>query len=132
MKRYCIDTSFLVALLDANDVHAEAAVTKFQELEKDVEIFIPFIVLAEIVVGDRQGDALEKIREIPSKIEYSQNEDLIFMYRFNLKTRRMLKANDCLVIATCKRLNAELLTFDQNLIRLLETELDSISCFFKY
>jgi len=110
-----LDTNFILSLFNQADGNHEKAKDIFFSLDEDEKIKIPFIVAAELTLSEDSGKILEASKAICSKFLVSSEEDLAYISKMPVKTKRKLKANDCLLIALCKRYDAELLTFDKSL-----------------
>jgi predicted nucleic acid-binding protein len=119
MRKCILDTNVLVALVDPQDAHNSDASEIVEQLNQDV--LLPVIVLAEFLSG--QVDATATFQKLQKKwrdITYSTEEELGIMTEFPQKTRKKLKANDCLILAQCITQDANLITFDANLKKAYE------------
>jgi predicted nucleic acid-binding protein len=116
-----LDTSFFCSFYNNFDVNHQEAKKMFFALDDDELIKIPFIVAAEITVS-KDGDKLLSIAKQLSQRFISNNEDdLDYILEIPNKIKGKLKSNDCLIIALCKRLNADLISFDKGLIKAIES-----------
>lgn len=124
MKSYLLDTNFLIALDNSKSEYHKKAVNLFQSIDNSL-IFIPAIVVAEFLVGFEKVNVGLRICNEISSTDFLQveNQDLEFLNKISLKTRKKLKANDSLVIALAKRYNAKLYSFD-NIIQQIAIKLD--------
>lgn len=87
----------------------------FFSLGEDEKIRVPFIVAAELAVSEDSRKLLEASKAISSKFLVNNETDLDYISKTPTKTKKQLKANDCLLIALCERYNADLMTFDKAL-----------------
>ncbi len=111
-----LDTNFLCSffdLLDSN--HEKAKAVFFDQLGED-ELKVPYVVAAELLVNDMSAKYFPAVTAITNRYVKNNEADLEFISGLPGKLKRKLKANDCLILALCKRYNAELISFDKNLI----------------
>lgn len=114
-----LDTNFIFSLLNKADVNHKKAADIFLGLDEDVDLKVPYIVAAELAIS-RKGSYLVSIaRKISKRFVSSTEKDLEFIESMPYDVRKKIKSNDCLILAICKRNNAELITFDKNLSKVL-------------
>jgi len=114
-----LDTNFVCSLFNQSDFNHEKALNIFFNIENDEKVKIPFVVAAELSVNENRKKYLRATKEITVKFLTNNESDLEFITNLALKSTKKLKANDCLIIALCQRLNADLLTFDKKLQKVL-------------
>ena len=114
-----LDTNFICSLFNQLDSNHHKAKEIFFALDDSEKIAIPFIVAAELCISDDAEKYLHAARLISGRFSPNSIEDLEFITELtsNTNNSNSLKANDCLIIALCHRLDAELLTFDKKLMR---------------
>jgi predicted nucleic acid-binding protein len=113
MERYILDTSFLQALLNSEDVHSTEALEIIADLPEEAQIAIPYIVVAELLIGKESEGVIDSCKEISKRFVRNRSEDLDYISTMKYSIRKKLKANDCLILSVSKRLSAKLLTFDK-------------------
>jgi len=116
---FILDTSFLLALLNPKDLLHKKAIDQVFSIEADIIRFeIPLVCAVESII---KAEHPEKITAYLTELidqkdfEVTIKDDLDFITNLPSKTRCKLKANDCSILAICKRLNAKLLTLDKKL-----------------
>ncbi len=110
-----LDTNFIISLFNQTDKNHTTAKDMFFSLGEDEKIRVPFIVAAELAVSEDSRKLLEASKAISSKFLVNSETDLDYISKTPTKTKKQLKANDCLLIALCERHNADLMTFDKAL-----------------
>jgi predicted nucleic acid-binding protein len=113
-----LDTNFICSLLNQSDANHSKAKDIYFAIDDDEKIKIPFIVAAELSIHIHANKYFYAAKQITSKFIVNNEADLDFVLKISDKTRTKLKANDCLILALCKRLNADLLTFDKQLLKM--------------
>ena len=117
--RFVLDTSFILALLNPNDIQHRVAKATLFDLKPDVvEFIIPVVCVVESLIKNPSPTRyIDILRELINKRDFEVNleKDIEIISGFPLKLRSSLKANDCMVIAISLRLNARLLTLDKRL-----------------
>lgn len=116
-NKIILDTNFLYAIYNKSDSCHEKATYKFSTFEFNQEFIVPQIVVAELIASGSSLDFVKLSREFASKFTAISDLDLEFINTISSAKRRKLKAIDCLILAMCKRFNAKLLTFDENLLK---------------
>jgi|SRR5690606_28949232 len=119
METVVLDSSFLLSLTKLKDSNHQRAKNIFRELSESSKVIIPAIVIAESLVSsvDLAFD-LKVYKRISSSFEQTIETDYLFFQSIPLDKRKTLKANDCCILAICKRKKAKLLTFDSKLEKL--------------
>lgn len=110
-----LDTNFICSLFNQTDQNHDKAKDIFFEIDEDEKLLIPFIVAAELAISNDARKLLSASKKITPRFLASNEDDLNYVAKLPDRLRRKLKANDCLIIALCKRKKAELLTFDKSL-----------------
>ena len=126
MTTYIIDTSFIFSFADEDDSNYLKAREIMRNQESNSKNLVPFIVAAELSIGSNFFDFVSLARSFSSKFINNNDKDLDFLKTIPSATARSLKANDCLILALCKRYNAKLLTFDLKLERVYKELLREI------
>ncbi|HLD08182.1 MAG TPA: PIN domain-containing protein [Candidatus Peribacterales bacterium] len=110
-----LDTSFLSALHNDNDVYHEEATEQFFAAQ-GTQTIIPTIVMAECLMGDIDGKHMMTVcKELCGSFLPLTERELQEVARLPAKTRKGLKANDCLILVYTRLYHADLYTFDQKL-----------------
>lgn len=117
MSKIILDTNVLYGLAVTNDAHHEKSKKLFSQLSGENEILIPEIVVAELLASGDSFDFVNFCENLSSDWLSLQKSDFDFIASLPSKVRRTLKANDCIILAMCKKFNAELITFDRKLMR---------------
>ena len=122
-NRYILDTSFILALLNPEDIlHNKAKDTLFDIDEDLLTLEIPLICVIETLIKNpHPKEFIALLNELIDQrdFEITTTADLEFISNLPLNTRSTLKANDCSVIAISKRLKAPLLTLDKRLLQVV-------------
>lgn len=122
-NRYILDTSFILALLNPEDVlHNKAKDTLFNIDDDALTLEIPMICVIETLIKNPYPkEFIALLNELIDQrdFEITTTADLEFISNLPLKIRSTLKANDCSVIAISKRLKAPLLTLDKRLLQVV-------------
>jgi predicted nucleic acid-binding protein len=112
-----IDTSVLVAFLEATDAHHSAAVAELTRARESHALVVPIVAYAEVLVGpSRQGPRQEAVaEEFLSTIGGIETVSVAIARRAaRLRASTGLKLPDALVIATGLELDVdEILTADR-------------------
>ena len=111
-----LDTNFIYSLFNSFDSNHQAAKDILFGFKEADEIKIPFIVAAELAVNPDAGKLLQGASALASKYTKNNEADLEFISALPLKTKRKLRANDCLILSLCRRYHAELVSFDKALV----------------
>ena len=113
-----LDTNFICSLFRPEDANHTKAVDQFFALPEEEKIIIPFIVASELIINRDGCNLLYVSKQLTPKFQINNEADLDFIINLPDKVRTKLRANDCLILALCDRLNANLLTFDKKLSKL--------------
>jgi predicted nucleic acid-binding protein len=116
-----LDTSFFCSFYNNFDVNHQASKKLFFDLDDDIEIMIPYVVAAEIAVSKDGVKLLSIAKQISRRFINNNESDLDYVLNIPEKHKNKLKSNDCLILALCKRLDADLLTFDKRLLKVKES-----------
>ncbi len=118
MNNIVLDTNFIFSLLVSHQPNHKEALNTFSQIDKN-KIIIPFVVVAELVIAEEHIDFLAVCKKLSKfRIVDSIEDDLNFVSKeIDFLSRRVLKSNDCLILAICKRYNAKLITLDKKLQR---------------
>ena len=92
-----LDTNFICSLFNQSDVNHSRA--------------------AELSVNKEGTKYLYAAKQITTKFITNNEADLDDILTIPDRSKIKLKANDCLILALCKRAKAELLTFDKLLLQ---------------
>jgi predicted nucleic acid-binding protein len=112
-----LDTSILCALFDEQDAHHEEAVRLLHTVQ-GAHVLIPCIVIAELLAGEVPGERiLRQCTNFASAILPDTEQEIALLATFSTTAQKGLKANDCLILAHSLKQKAELLTFDQKLLK---------------
>ena len=112
-----LDTNFICSLFNQSDVNHSRAKDIFFEIPETEKIKIPYIVAAELSVNKEGTKYLYAAKQITTKFITNNEADLDYILTIPDRSKIKLKANDCLILALCKRAKAELLTFDKLLLQ---------------
>lgn len=116
MERFLLDTSFIFSFADKDDInHIKARKLILNSSSPILKFYIPYIVVAELVIGSENFDFLSLAKSFSSNFVKNNEKDLEFIAKMSPSLARSLKANDCLILAIASRLNLEILTFDEKL-----------------
>ena len=110
-----LDTNFICSLFNQLDPNHQKAKDIFFDIDDNEKISVPFIVATELSVSSNSSKYLSAAKEISSRFIPNNEDDLDYITSLSNSKKHTLKANDCLIISLCKRLKAELLTFDKKL-----------------
>ena len=116
-----LDTNFIFSLFNPLDSNHSKAKNIIFEIRDEEKIRVPFVVASELCIDKDGGKYLYAVKQITTKFINSSDADLDCIINFPNKIKSQLKANDCLILALCKRLNADLLTFDKTLLRAVKS-----------
>lgn len=112
-----VDTSVLIAFLEASDANHSAAVAELSRARSSHDLVISTVVYAEVLVGPhRQGPRKEAVAErFLSTIGGVETVSVaIARHAARIRAKTGLKLPDALVIATGQELSAdEILTADR-------------------
>lgn len=114
-----LDTNFIFSLLNTLDKNHGKASDLFFGLSEDINIKVPYIVAAELAVNKYGIKYVSIARKISKRFILNTDDDLEFIQKMPYTMSRKIKSNDCLILAICKRKNAELITFDKQLNKVL-------------
>ena len=117
MNKVTLDSSFICALVNKNDVNHKRAFVSYEEFG-DSQIFIPQVVLLELAILRRKQyrDLHEAIYKFLEIIQYKVVAIQIKEFeKFIAKTDYNLKPNDYFILFASQISNAKLLTFDEKL-----------------
>lgn len=112
-----LDTNFICSLFNQSDVNHSKAKDVFFEIPSAETIKIPYIVAAELSVNKEGAKYLYAAKQMTTKFITNNEADLDYILTIPDKSKSKLKANDCLILALCKRLKADLVTFDKLLLK---------------
>ncbi|WKZ29722.1 MAG: type II toxin-antitoxin system VapC family toxin [Candidatus Dojkabacteria bacterium] len=116
MTKYILDSSFLYALFVPDDIlHRKAHEIYAQLLEEELPLHVPFNALVELYASGEDYPFSKFVDEIAEELEFSEAKDIAFIKTLPSRTRRSLKANDCMILAIAKRKKSQLVTFDRKL-----------------
>ena len=116
-----LDTNFISSLFNPDDVNHTRAKEIMFSISDEEKVRVPYVVGAELSISEDGEKYLYAARQITSKFVSNSEQDLDYIINLPAKSRAKLKANDCLLLALCKRLNAEILTFDKVLLKIQES-----------
>lgn len=124
-KRFILDTSLILALLNPRDVlHKQAKDLLFSIEDDTISFEIPLVCAIETLIKNPYPKACATLlAELINNrdFELTTTTDLEYISRLPIKIRTVLKANDCSIIAICNRLKAPLLTLDKRLEKITKT-----------
>jgi len=115
MTEVILDTNFIFGLISYRDLHHSRATEIFSKLKFNCNLIIPYIAVSELIVSGEEENFAFICKKLFGKFTYNNDDDLDFINSIDLKMKKSLKANDCLILALCKRYNARLITFDKKL-----------------
>jgi len=132
-SKYVLDTSFVIALLFEKDHYHQEAKRIYEQLPDDAEFITHRLVIGEATsVACRRCKerklncdfVLEKLAEFFRRISITSKE---YSYEGIIEEMRQSKCTlsfvDTVLLKEAKRLNATLLTFDENLKKEFEKEI---------
>jgi len=125
MRRIVLDTNFIFALFVITDPCHIQALEVYAKFEGEITFIVPQIVLAELLVSAEERDFIKLAERINCKISSTAESDLLYISELQANLKRQLKAIDCLILACCTRHNAELLTFDKQLMKAYKINIQS-------
>jgi len=110
-----LDTSFLSALHNEDDVYHGEATKQFLEA-RGTQTIIPAIVMAEYLMGNVDGKHMMTVcKDLCGAFLPLTERELQEITRLPEKMQKGLKANDCLILVYSSLHRADLYTFDQKL-----------------
>jgi predicted nucleic acid-binding protein len=115
LVNYVLDTNFIYSILEREDPNSLDACKIFHKIYKNGRLLVPYIVAAELMIGKDVKEINEALVGMRVEIKLNNIDDLDYLKKIDIFRRKSLKANDCLIIALCDRLNATLVTFDKKL-----------------
>ncbi len=125
MKSFIFDTSFLISLLDIDDINHSIALEKISELEiwnNSNKFFINDIILNEtytVLNYKKWFDFLETLESFFNEIEIIyiswNNEEYIWFFKM---TQGKVSVADSSVIYDSHKYNQTMLTFDKQMVQL--------------
>jgi predicted nucleic acid-binding protein len=115
-----LDTNFLRGLFDQQDIQHGEANRLYEETDGE-EVYIPAIIVAELLIGEKDGmKALKLCEEINRAFIPLTTKELHTIANFPMSLRKKLKAIDSALLALALTHRAALFTFDRKLKRAFE------------
>ena len=120
-KTYVLDTSFISALIDIDDLHFEEAMRSFSLIDESSVLVVPAIVLAELVMSKNRkpilkySDIFYILGELSVDIFYPIEHHFQAFHDFIEEHEIKGKSSDILVLFEAFRRRCRLITFDQQL-----------------
>ena len=118
---FVLDTSFILALLNPDDIlHEQTVAQIFAIKANEIRFEIPLICLIESIIKQPEPQSIiAYLKELIDQrdFEVTVKDDAEFIANLPLKTRNTLKANDCIVLAISNRLGAKLFSLDKKLLK---------------
>ena len=112
-----LDTTFLLSIMHPLDVYTTKAANMLLQ-HSDDDFLIPFVVQNELLMSNNPPEKVEQLcATFCSPCIAPVPADLEFIASWAPATRKSLKIADCQILATCKRYNAKLFTFEKKLER---------------
>jgi len=116
---YVTDTHSLVWYFTEDPRLSETALNAFESTVDEGTIFIPAVVLAEIMFIAKKGRITISFEETIKKIEENENFEVsslnIDILKIADKIETDMEMHDRLIVATAKYLEAPLITKDENI-----------------
>ncbi len=116
---YVTDTHSLVWYFTEDPRLSETALNAFESTVDEGTIFIPAVVLAEIMFIAKKGRIAISFEETIKKIEENENFEVaslnIDVLKIADKIETDMEMHDRLIVATAKYLEAPLITKDENI-----------------
>lgn len=121
MKKYFFDTNFLFGLFSESDALYERATEFFLKLPADADLLTSSLVLAELICSGEPTDFLYKLKTLEIKILDSDLSTVIAMSKLiPPQKRRKIKAIDSIIITQAAIEEAELVSFDEGLQKVID------------
>lgn len=121
MKRYLLDTSFLSAFFNTNDLNHHEAVAISKDITSS-QILIPSVVFAELMSFSKDKKRRDLNIEISLKmadgIPHLDESNLLEYIKFASNLPNTFTAMDSVILFLAKENNAELITLDKKLQKL--------------
>lgn len=116
-----LDTNFVFSLFTRNDSLNSTAIDIFDKFDSSEDIIIPRLVVAELLVSNSKIDFIDTCNVISQGniIDFG-DDNLTFIASLEPNIRKTLKSNDCLILSMAILLDAELITFDQKLLKVYD------------
>lgn len=118
---YITDTHSLVWYFTDDSRLSNKALQAFQASEETGTVFVPAVVLAEIMFIARKGRITLSFEDTLKRIEESDNFEIVPLNAEILKTADKietdLEMHDRLIVATALNYDASLITKDENITR---------------
>ncbi len=125
-RRFVIDSSVLVALYNSGDSLHQKAVEIFQELDAQVLIIHPYVIqetatvlaykLGQKVAVKFLNDIEDAVNVIIPSMEIRDN---ILCF---IEVKKKISFTDAVIIDLAKSLNAKLITFDRQMLKLFNSK----------
>lgn len=126
-NRIVLDTSFVTSLVSENDINNRNAQEQWEEMLKDnPRIFLPVTAYFELQLGEfycrlPKNFSINKfINEAKIDIHYFGNSSIINSLELLKMLRNNLKTIDFSVVLTGLQLDAEIMTFDNQMIKAIK------------
>lgn len=123
MQKYVLDTSFLSALINQNDIHHERALDTYKALAEESYFIISSIVIVELITGikrfsPRKIEALiDLCFKISDRVDYIDMGFLKDFIDFAQNTKRLITPIDNIIICNAIKEDADIISFDRQLIK---------------
>lgn len=126
MGALILDASVLIGLLDAADAHHDRAVDDVEAADHNHQtLVVPASAYSETLVAFARADRVREAREAVAAmgISVAPLNATIAEAAAELRGRHQrLRLPDAIVLATARELDAELLSYDQHLNQLADTD----------
>ena len=124
MMKYTLDTSFIVSLLNNEDVNHKKALNLAKTINDD-DIIIPAVVIAEIMSYSKNKKfrdvVLKNTMEVLSEIFFLDQDNLDDYIQFRYRIENALTALDSIILYSAISTNSKLITFDKKLDNLYKS-----------
>ena len=122
--KYTLDTSFIVSLLNNEDVNHKKALNLAKTINDD-DIIIPAVVIAEIMSYSKNKKfrdvVLKNTMEVLSEIFFLDQDNLDDYIQFRYRIENALTALDSIILYSAISTNSKLITFDKKLDNLYKS-----------
>jgi predicted nucleic acid-binding protein len=114
-----LNTNILYSIYYSKDSNHLKAKQFFRKQDRKIEYVIPSIAYIELLAGiESSYNAKAFCSLITQNTPLITRTDINFVAELDPKIRKVLKANDCLILAITSRTESKLVTFDSKLSKI--------------